>query len=136
MLDMFVAHGEAPLQPGADNLLQAMLGHDVASTLLVIRSAGDARSESSGNSKEGMDIGASHFLRHEAAVTMQTEGMAISCLGGARSHEEGLRSFRGDFGPTRIDTESVSAYVGSTWQRRMPSAMQRVHRSMSAGNWR
>lgn len=118
------AGSAALLSSGAGELFQAMLGDHVASSLLVVRSTDGAYSESSGNSKEGMGIGASHFLRYETSVTLQTEGAKIFYLGGARPQEEGLRAFKAGFGTTLIDTESVSAYVGGQLRRRVSSAVQ------------
>jgi GNAT acetyltransferase-like protein len=118
------AGSAALLASGAGELFQAMLGDHVASSLLVLRSAEGAYSESSGNSKEGMGIGASHYLRYETSVTLQAEGTRIFYLGGARQQEEGLRAFKAGFGTTLIDTESVSAYVGGPFRRRLSSAVQ------------
>jgi hypothetical protein len=102
----------ALLAAGAGELFQAMLGDHVASSLLVLRSAKGAYSESSGNSGEGMKIGASHFLRYETAAILQAEGTEMFFLGGARPHEEGLRAYKAGFGTTPIDTEAVAAYMG------------------------
>jgi hypothetical protein len=96
----------------------------VASSLLILRSTTDAYSESSGNSKEGMGIGASHFLRFECASTLQAEGVEVFYLGGVRPEEEGLRSFKAGFGTTPIETQSMSAYVGSPGRRHLSSAIQ------------
>ena len=118
------AGSAALLASGAGELFQAMLGDHVASSLLILRSPTGAYSESSGNSKEGMAIGASHFLRYESASTLQAEGVEIFYLGGVRPEEEGLRSFKAGFGSTPIDTQSVSAYVGSPMRRHLSSAIQ------------
>jgi hypothetical protein len=118
------AGSAALLASGAGELFQAMLGEHVASSLLILRSATGAYSESSGNSKEGMAIGASHFLRFESALTLQAEGAEIFYLGGVRPQEEGLRAFKAGFGTTPIDTQSVSAYVGGPMRRHLSSAFQ------------
>ena len=118
------AGSAALLASGAGELFQAMLGDHVASSLLILRSSTGAYSESSGNSKEGMAIGASHFLRFESASALQAEGVEIFYLGGVRPEEEGLRSFKAGFGTTPIDTQSVSAYVGNPMRRHLSSAIQ------------
>jgi hypothetical protein len=118
------AGSAALLASGAGELFQAMLGDHVASSLLILRSSTGAYSESSGNSKEGMGIGASHFLRFESALALQAEGAEIFYLGGVRPEEEGLRSFKAGFGTTPIDTQSVSAYVGGPVRRHLSSAIQ------------
>jgi GNAT acetyltransferase-like protein len=118
------AGSAALLASGAGELFQALLGDHVASSLLILRSSTGAYSESSGNSKEGMAIGASHFLRFESASALQAEGVEIFYLGGVRPDEEGLRSFKSGFGTTPIDTQSVSAYVGGPMRRHLSSAIQ------------
>lgn len=118
------AGSAALLASGAGELFQAMLGDHVASSLLILRSATGAYSESSGNSKDGMAIGASHFLRFESASALQAEGVTTFYLGGVRPEEEGLRSFKAGFGTTPIDTQSVSAYVGNPMRRHLSSAIQ------------
>ena len=124
------AGSAALLVSGAGELYQAMLGEHVASSLLVLRSKTGAYSESSGNSKEGMGIGASHFLRYETAVTLQAEGIDIFYLGGARPSEEGLRAFKAGFGTTPIDTQSVVSYLGGPLRHKLSTVMQRL-RSVS-----
>jgi hypothetical protein len=120
------AGSAALLASGAGELYQAMLGEHVASSLLVLRSSTGAYSESSGNSKEGMGIGASHFLRYETAVTLQSDGIGVFYLGGARPSEEGLRAFKAGFGTTPIDTQSVVAYLGGPLRQKLSAVIQRV----------
>jgi hypothetical protein len=127
------AGSAALIASGAGELFQAMLGDHVASSLLILRSATGAYSESSGNSKEGMGIGASHFLRFESAAALQTEGVEIFYLGGVRPEEAGLRSFKAGFGTTPIDTQSVSAYVGSPVRRHLSSAIQWLRYAATTG---
>ena len=127
------AGSAALLASGAGELFQAMLGDHVASSLLVLRSKTGAYSESSGNSKEGMGIGASHFLRYETALALQTEGIEIFYLGGARPSEEGLRSFKAGFGTTLIDTQSVVAYLGGALRHKLSAVIQRVRSASGPG---
>jgi len=127
------AGSAALLASGAGELFQAMLGDHVASSLLILRSSTGAYSESSGNSKEGMGIGASHFLRFESALALQSEGVEVFYLGGARPMEDGLRSFKSGFGTIPIDTQSVTAYVGGPMRRRLSSALQRLRWTAKTG---
>jgi lipid II:glycine glycyltransferase (peptidoglycan interpeptide bridge formation enzyme) len=71
-----------------------------------------------------MGIGASHFLRFECASTLQAEGVEVFYLGGVRPEEDGLGSFKAGFGTTPIETQSMSAYVGSPGRRHLSSAIQ------------
>jgi hypothetical protein len=123
----------ALLASGAGELFQAMLGDHVASSLLILRSSAGAYSESSGNSKDGMHIGASHFLRYESALMLQMEGVETFYLGGVRPEEEGLRSFKAGFGTTPIDTQSIVAYVGGPVRRRLSSAIQWLRSTAKSG---
>lgn len=127
------AGSAALLASGAGELFQAVLGDHVASSLLILRSATGAYSESSGNSKEGMGIGASHFLRFESALVLQSEGVEVFYLGGARPQEEGLRSFKSGFGTIAIDTQSVTAHVGGPMRRRLSSAIQWLRSTANTG---
>jgi Acetyltransferase (GNAT) domain len=132
-LDFERAGSAALLASGSGELFQAMLGDHVASSLLILRSSTGAYSESSGNSKEGMSIGASHFLRFESALALQAQGAEIFYLGGVRPEEEGLRSFKAGFGTTPIDTQSVSAYVGGQMRRHLSSAIQWLRSTAQTG---
>jgi hypothetical protein len=114
----------ALLASGAGELFQAMHGDHVASSLLVLESPKGAYSESSGNSTEGMSIGASHFLRYETAVALQSQGIEKFYLGGARAHEEGLRAYKSGFGTTPIDTDAVTAYVGGKLRRGVSAVIE------------
>ncbi len=126
----------ALLAAGAAELFQAMLGDHVASSLLVLRSSKGAYSESSGNSTEGMAIGASHFLRYETAIALQAEGIEMFYLGGAREHEEGLRAYKAGFGTIPIDTDAVTAYVGGPLRRGISAAMNTVRALTSSSGSR
>lgn len=122
----------ALLAAGAAELFQAMHGEHVASSLLVLESPKGAYSESSGNSTEGMSIGASHFLRYETAVALQAEGIEMFYLGGARAHEEGLRAYKSGFGTTPIDTDAVIAYVGGKLRRGVSAVIETLQSAARA----
>mgnify|MGYP001549937090 CR=1 FL=1 len=126
----------ALLSAGAGELYQAILGDHVASSLLVLRSRTGAYSESSGNSREGMNIGASHFLRYETALALQAEGIEMFHLGGARVHEEGLRAYKSGFGTTPIDTEAVTAYVGGRLRRGVSAVVDSLQSATKPGSSR
>jgi RimJ/RimL family protein N-acetyltransferase len=117
--DVFMRH---LLSSGAGHLYQAVLDGRVLSSLLMVRSAKGAYSQSSGNSAEGMSIGASHFLRYETACAMKLLGIEAFFLGGCRPHESGLRMYKEGFGARAIPMESVEAYLGSRIRRRLSTA--------------
>lgn len=119
---------------GAGELYQAMLGDHVASSLLVLRSRTGAYSESSGTSREGMNVGASHFLWFESATLLQAEGTEMFYLGGARAHEEGLRTYKSGLGATPIDTDSVTAYVGGRLRRGVSAVVALLQSASKPGS--
>jgi hypothetical protein len=121
----------AVLHAGAGELFQALLGEEVASSLLVLKSSRGAYFESAGNSAEGMSVGASHFLLYETALALQSEGVEMFYLGGAREHETGLRAYKAGFGAVAIDTEAVSAYTGGRLRFRISALVETV-RAMKA----
>jgi len=96
---------------GAGQIFQAVRDDLVLSSMLVIRSRTGAYYHSAGTSQEGMDIGASHFLVHSVARTLQEEGVKIFNLGGAEIENPGLRAFKSRFGATPIETEAVRAVL-------------------------
>jgi hypothetical protein len=109
----------ALLTSGAGELFQAMLGDEVVSSLLVLRSPTGAYCESSGNSATGMKIGASHFLRYETALALQAEKTEVFYLGGARSTEAGLLRYKSGFGATQHQMASVNACRSSRLRRKI-----------------
>jgi hypothetical protein len=119
------------LASGAGELFQAMLRDQAASTLLILRSTRGAYFQSAGSSTRGMSLGASHFLVLETAMTLQSEGIELFFLGGARPHEEGLRTYKSGFGSTPVDTEAVVAYVGGWFRRRVSTAVESIQRAVT-----
>jgi hypothetical protein len=98
---------------GAGEMFQAVRGDEVFSTLLVARSRTGAYGQSSGTSDDGRDIGSSHFLFHEVACVLKSEGVEIFNLGGADEHNKGLQEFKLGLGSTRLELESAEFYTGS-----------------------
>jgi hypothetical protein len=96
---------------GAGQIFQAVRDDVVLSSMLVISSRTGAYYHSAGTSQEGMDIGASHFLVHSVARTLQEEGVKIFNLGGAEIENPGLRAFKSRFGAAPIETEAVRAVL-------------------------
>jgi hypothetical protein len=116
----------ALLTSGAGELFQAMLGDEVVSSLLVLRSSTGAYCESSGNSANGMKIGASHFLRYETALALQAEKTEVFYLGGARATEAGLHRYKSGFGATPHPMASVNACTSSRLRRKISTVANLV----------
>ena len=94
---------EAYLRSGAGEIVQAVIGEDVLSSMVILHAARGVYSVSSGNSPRGMECGASHFLTCELALALQAEGYTLFNRAGARPEEIGLREFKSKFGAEQID---------------------------------
>lgn len=115
------------LATGAAELFQAVRDGVVCSSLLVLRSARGAYSESSGNSADGMKVGASHFLRYEVARVLQAEGIDVFFLGGVKPAETGLWSYKAGFGAEQIPMQTVIAYSGGAVRRALSDLNELRH---------
>jgi hypothetical protein len=116
----------ALLTSGAAELFQAMLGDEVVSSLLVLRSSTGAYCESSGNSASGIKIGASHFLRYETALALQAEKTEVFYLGDARSTEADLPRYTSGFGATAHPMASVIASTRSRLRRKISTVAKLI----------
>ena len=128
------------IRSGAGELFQAVKNGIVISSGLVLRSSRGAYYHTSGTSAEGMSVGASHFLIHNIAIVLKTEGLGILNLGGA---DEGsaLASYKRWFGASPVPLTSANCYLGPTWRYKVsrlvllarsdPGALGRL----IVGNW-
>lgn len=107
---------------GAGDLFQAIRNDAVLSSILVLISRTGAYYHSAGTSTEGMEIGASHFLVHSVARTLQDQGFKIFNLGGAQIDSPGLRTFKSRFGTVPVETEAVRAVLCGAVHRRFVEA--------------
>jgi Acetyltransferase (GNAT) domain len=99
------------VESGAAELFQAVRDELVLSSMLVIRARAGAYYHSAGTRPEGMEVGASHFLLHSVARTLQEEGARVFNLGGAGPDMQGLRAFKSRFGTVPVETEAVRAVL-------------------------
>jgi hypothetical protein len=104
---------DAFIECGAGEIIQAVRGDEVFSSILIARSQTGAYAQSSGTSEDGRNIGSSHFLFHEAACLLKSEGVEVFNLGGADEHSTGLQEFKLGLGASRIELESAEFYTGS-----------------------
>lgn len=121
----------ALLRTGAACLYQAGNGGEVASSMLALRSSTGTYYHSAGTTPDGMKQGASHFLVHEIARTLQAEGMARFNLGGVSPGQDGLRRFKTGFGATEIPLAATVASYGSAFRHQATAAIARVRRVLS-----
>ncbi len=101
------------LECGAGELFQAVGGDEVHSSILVARSRTGGYSQSSGTSEPGRGIGSSHFLFHEIACLLKSEGVELFNFGGADEHSKGLQEFKLGLGAEKIELESAEFFTGS-----------------------
>jgi Acetyltransferase (GNAT) domain len=109
---------DSVLTTGAGELFQAMLGDDVASSLLVLRSSTGAYCESMGNSETGMKIGAPDFLRYETALALQAEKIEVFHLG-AYTPAPGLPQFESGAVATPRPAPADMARTSSRLRRKL-----------------
>jgi hypothetical protein len=123
----------AYLKSGAGELFQAVYEGKVVSSILFLRSARTAYNESAGTSPEGMRIGASPFLIHEACQVLCRESVRTFNLGGAPEGST-LARFKAGFGATQVRLFACASYFGPGWLkylRGMVRFARRVHYSLS-----
>jgi Acetyltransferase (GNAT) domain len=113
---------------GAGDLFQAVRDGIVLSSMLVIRSRTGAYYHSAGTSPEGMEIGASHFLVHSVARSLQEGGGKIFNLGGAQLDNPGLRAFKSRFGTVPVETDAVRAVLCGAVHRSFVEACRAVRK--------
>jgi hypothetical protein len=96
------------LESGAGELFQARRSQDgcCLASMLLLRAPRGGYDQSSGSSEEGKRVGASHFLVHAVASTLESEGATVLNLGGAQSSEEGLQGFKRRFGAREVRVTS------------------------------
>jgi lipid II:glycine glycyltransferase (peptidoglycan interpeptide bridge formation enzyme) len=111
------------LLQGAGEIFQVTRGDAVLSSILVLRSRTGAYYHSAGTSREGMELGASHFLVHSVARTLQEERAEIFNLGGAAIDSPGLWAFKSRFGAVAVETEAVRAVLCGALHRRFVEAL-------------
>lgn len=111
------AEVDAFVELGAGEIVQAVRDGEVFSSMLVARSRTGGYAQSSGTSDPGRAIGSSHFLFHETACLLKSEGAEVFNLGGADEQSVGLQEFKLGLGSVRIDLQSAEFYTGSRLKR-------------------
>ncbi len=113
----------AYLESGAGELFQAVHNGHVVSSLLLLRSARTAYSQSTGTSAEGMGIGASPFLIQSICVELNRDGVRTFNLGGAPKGSS-LAGFKAGFGAVEVTLCECACYVGPVWLKKLRSTLQ------------
>lgn len=89
----------------------------VVAAVLVAVSAMGAYTVYSGNSPEGMRVGAAHLLRARLAETMRAEGRRTLNLAGAGLDQEGLADFKRRFGSEERPLAHLSLDTARGWRK-------------------
>ncbi len=114
----------ALLASGSGEIFQAVLGEQVLSSMLVLRSREGAYYQSAGTLPEGMKLGASPFLVSQVAALVKQEGARVFNLGGAGAESPGLRRFKAGFGAREFELQAASFCPKSAAERRLRGALR------------
>ena len=114
----------ALLASGSGEIFQAVMGEQVLSSILVLRSSQGAYYQSAGTLPEGMRLGASPFLVSQVAALLKQEGARVFSLGGASAESPGLRRFKAGFGAREFELQAASFCPKSAAQRRLRGALR------------
>ena len=114
---------EALIHNGQGELFQACLGGKVLSSAFIVTSRRGAYYFWAGTTKEGMALGASHFLVFEIAKTMQGRSLDVFNLGGTDLQNRGLIEFKRGFGARELRLEAAGFCLGSKLKRKLGRAV-------------
>ncbi len=114
----------ALLASRSGEIFQAVIGEQVLSSILVLRSSQGAYYQSAGTLPEGMKLGASPFLVSQVAALLKQEGARVFSLGGAGVESPGLRRFKAGFGAREFELQAASFCPKSAAERRLRGALR------------
>ncbi len=112
----------ALVKHGAGELFQAVLQDQIVSSMLILKADHGAYLQSSGNAKEGMACGASHFLVYEIARALLDSSALVFNLGGTDKLDSGLAEYKSRFGTSQIPLESATALFQRGFGARIANA--------------
>lgn len=124
LADAQVRTFSALVEHQAGELFRATRNGEVLSSILILRAPRGAYYHSAGTSREGMAVGASHFLIQQVAELLRAEGVEQFNLGGADTSNPGLERFKRGFGAQEIHLESAEFYLASPIRRKATSALK------------
>lgn len=116
----------ALMRAGAARLYQIHEGGDAVASMLALRAAHGVYYHSAGTTPEGMKSGASHFLLHEIARSLQEERITRFNLGGVSPDQGGLRRFKSGFGTTEVPLTATIALYGNQLRHEIAAKMVKV----------
>jgi lipid II:glycine glycyltransferase (peptidoglycan interpeptide bridge formation enzyme) len=111
-------------------LFQAVCDGEIVSSLLLLRAARGAYSQTMGTNATGMQSGASRLVIFEAANQLKEEGLAILNLGGVSEDNPGLREFKLGFGARTIPLEAAEFFFATSLKRSMVGAARALRSAL------
>jgi lipid II:glycine glycyltransferase (peptidoglycan interpeptide bridge formation enzyme) len=138
-----VPHQEfvASMATGAGELFQAVHDGEVVSSVLLLRAARGAYSQTMGTNPTGMKLGGARLVIVEAARMLKEEGVEILNLGGVSEENPGLREFKLGFGAQPLNLQAAEFCFSSSLKRSMLGAARALRaalettRSTLGRNW-
>ena len=107
----------ALIRTGAGRIHQATFENAVLSSIFILEADKGIYYHSAGTSKEGMSVGASHYLIYSVADHYGKQGKWLFNLGGASRGQTGLERFKKGFGARAINLVSFDMYLGGYWKK-------------------
>ena len=111
---------------GAGEMFQAVKEEQVVSSVLLLRAARGAYSQTMGTNAAGMKCGASRLVIVEAARMLKDEGLELLNLGGVSEENPGLREFKLGFGARSIELQAAEFSFATSLKRSMIGAARAV----------
>jgi hypothetical protein len=123
LADAQVRTAAALLKYQSAELFRARAGDNLLSSILILRAQRGAYYHSAGTSREGMAMGASHYLIRQVAEILRAEAVEKFNLGGADAGNPGLERFKKGFGAQEIHLESADFSLASPFRRKATAAL-------------
>ena len=126
---------------GAGELFQAVHDGEVVSSVLLLRAARGAYSQTMGTNPTGMKLGGARLVIVEAARMLKEDGVEILNLGGVSEENPGLREFKLGFGAQPLSLQAAEFCFASSLKRSMMGAARAFRsalettRTTLGGNW-
>ena len=119
-----VPHEEfvATTATGAGELFQALHDDEVVSSVLLLRAARGAYSQTMGTNATGMKLGGARLVIVEAARMLKEEGVKVLNLGGVSEDNPGLREFKLGFGAQPLNLQAAEFCFATSLKRSMIGA--------------
>jgi len=115
---------------GAGELFQALHHDEVVSSVLLLRAARGAYSQTMGTNATGMKLGGARLVIVEAARMLREEGLKILNLGGVSEDNPGLREFKQGFGAQPLNLQAAEFCFATSLKRSMIGAARSLRSAL------